>query len=135
MFRMRSPLFVVALLCGVLVAGCGSSNSSSTTTGSTSTSAPASTSTSTPKSTSTTPSGATAAGVAQYVAACKSVIQHEPTLSADVKAKVEGICNKAADGDIEGARKAAKEVCIEVVNASPIPAAAKSQAVAACKTD
>ena len=63
------------------------------------------------------------------------MIQHEPTLSADVKAKVEGICNKAADGDIEGARKAAKEVCIEVVNASPIPAAAKSQAVAACKTD
>jgi hypothetical protein len=133
MFRMRSPLFVVALLCGVLVAGCGSSSSSSTTTGSTSTSAPASTATS--KSTSTTPSGATAAGVAQYVAACKSVIQHEPTLSGDVKAKVEGICNKAADGDIEGARKAAKEVCIEVINASPIPAAAKSQAVAACKTD
>jgi ABC-type phosphate transport system substrate-binding protein len=135
MIGKRSPLFVVALLCGVLVAGCGSSSSSttsgSTTSGSTSTSAPASTS----KSTSTTPNAATAAGVAQYVAACKSVIQHEPTLSADVKSKVEGICNKAADGDLEGARKAAKEVCIEVINASPIPAAAKAQAVAACKTD
>jgi hypothetical protein len=136
MIRTRSPLFVVALLCGVLVAGCGSSSSSSTTSGSTtsgstSTSAPASTS----KSTTTTPNAATAAGVAQYVAACKAVIQHEPTLSADVKAKVEGICNKAADGDVEGARKAAKEVCIEVVNASPIPSAAKAQAVAACKTN
>jgi hypothetical protein len=137
MIGKRSPLFVVALLCGVLVAGCGSSSSSttsgSTTSGSTSTSAPASTATS--KSTGTTPNAATAAGVAQYVAACKSVIQHEPTLSADVKAKVEGICNKAANGDLEGARKAAKEVCIEVINASPIPAAAKAQAVAACKTN
>ncbi len=129
MNRTRSPLFVVVLLCGVLVAGCGSS-SSSTTSGSTSTSAPATTS----KSATTTPNVATA-GIAQYVAACKQVIKHEPTLSADVKSKVEGICNKAADGDLEGARKAAKEVCIEVVNASPIPAAAKAQAVAACKTD
>ncbi len=128
MIRTRSPLFVVALLCGVLVAGCGSS-SSSTTSGSTSTSAPATTS----KSATTTPNAATAAGVAQYVAACKAVIAHEPTLSADVKSKVEGICNKAADGDLEGARKAAKEVCVEVVNASPIPSAAKAQAVAACK--
>jgi hypothetical protein len=134
MIKPRSPLFVVALLCGVLVAGCGSSSSSTTgsTGASTSTSTPTSTTT---KSTGTTPSAATAAGVAQYVAACKQIIQHEPTLSADVKSKVEGICNKAADGDIEGARKAAKEVCVEVINASPIPASAKTQAIAACKTN
>jgi hypothetical protein len=51
-----------------------------------------------------------------------------------VKSKVEGICNKAASGDLSGARAAAKEVCVEVLNASPIPAAAKQRALAACKS-
>jgi hypothetical protein len=50
-----------------------------------------------------------------------------------LKAKVEGICNKASNGDLAGARAAAKEVCAEVINASPIPAAAKAQALAACQ--
>jgi hypothetical protein len=72
-------------------------------------------------------------GVAQAVAVCKSVIQREPTLSASLKVKVEGICNKAASGNLAGARAAAKEVCAEVINASPIPAAAKAQALAACQ--
>jgi hypothetical protein len=133
MIRTRSPLFVVVLLCGAFVAGCGSS-SSSTTSSSTSVAAPATSSTAATSPT-TTPSGAaTAAGIAQYVAVCKSIIQREPTLSASVKAKVEGICNKAASGDLEGARKAAKEVCVEVIDASPIPAAAKAQALTACKS-
>jgi len=81
------------------------------------------------------PSGAlSAAGVAQYEAICKTIIQRAPTLSASVKTKVEGICSKAAHGDAAGARAAAKEVCVEVINASPVPAAAKQQALAACKT-
>jgi hypothetical protein len=71
--------------------------------------------------------------LAQAVAVCKSVIQREPTLSASLKAKVEGICNKAASGNLAGARAAAKEVCVEVINASPVPAAAKAQALAACQ--
>ncbi|MGO9249628.1 MAG: hypothetical protein ACLQQB_05860 [Solirubrobacteraceae bacterium] len=50
-----------------------------------------------------------------------------------MKAKVEGICNKAAHGNLSGARAAAKEVCAEVINASPIPSAAKAQALAACQ--
>jgi hypothetical protein len=50
-----------------------------------------------------------------------------------VKAKVEGICNKAAAGDPAGARAAAKEVCVEVINASPVPAAVKEKALAGCK--
>src|SRR5665213_1316978 len=73
------------------------------------------------------------AGVADAVAEGKSVIQREPTLSASLKAKVEGICNKAASGNLNGARAAAKEVCVEIINASPIPSAAKAQALAACK--
>ncbi len=71
--------------------------------------------------------------MAQAVAECKSIIQRDPTLSTSLKAKVEGICNKAAHGNLSGARAAAKEVCAEVINASPIPSAAKAQALAACQ--
>jgi hypothetical protein len=72
--------------------------------------------------------------VADAVAECKSVIKEAPTLGASTKAKVEAICNKAADGDLAGARAAAKEVCEEVINSSPIPAGAiKEHALAACK--
>jgi hypothetical protein len=140
MIATRFPLLVVALLGAALVAGCGSSSTSSSTTASTpvttSTSSPAAaaTTSTTPATTSPATTSLSAAGVAQYVAICKSVIQREPTLAASVKAKVEGICNKAAGGDIAGARAAAKEVCVEVINASPIPAAAKEHALAACKT-
>jgi hypothetical protein len=138
MIGMRSPLLLVVLLCGALVAGCGSS-SSSTTSASTSTTTSATTATpptpTTSTSPSTTASGAAAAGVSRYVAVCKSIIEREPTLSASVKAKVESICNKAADGDLQGARAAAKEVCVEVINASPIPAAAKAQALKTCKAN
>jgi hypothetical protein len=62
------------------------------------------------------------------------VIKEAPTLGSSTKAKVEAICNKAADGDLAGARAAAKEVCEEVINSSPIPAGAiKERALAACK--
>jgi hypothetical protein len=56
-----------------------------------------------------------------------------PTLSSIEKAKVEGICNKAAGGDLAGAREAAKEVCIEAIDASPISGAAKATALVECK--
>jgi hypothetical protein len=68
------------------------------------------------------------------VAGCKSLIKAAPTLTASAKAKVEAICNKAGDGDLAGARQAAKEVCVEVINASPIPSGpAKEHALATCK--
>ncbi len=144
MIGRRSPLLGAALLCGALLAGCGSSSS---TTSSSSTASTAATTASTPSApapaatTSTSPSSAAngaaaaaaAAGVAQYVAICKEIVQKEPTLPANVKSKVEGICAKAAEGDVAGARAAAKEVCVEVINASPIPTAAKEKALAECK--
>ena len=74
--------------------------------------------------------GATAA---EYADACKSIITHEPTLEASLKSKLEGICSKAADGDLAGARAAAKQVCEEVIKSTPIPAADKEKALAACK--
>jgi hypothetical protein len=144
MIRQHSTLLVLALAGGALLAGCGGSNSTSSSnstsvtqpastvasTGTTSTS-PTTTATSTPNIPTSIPT--TAAGVAEAVAVCKSIIQREPTLSSSLKAKVEGICNKAAHGNLAAARAAGKEVCAEVINASPIPAVAKSEALAACQ--
>jgi hypothetical protein len=143
----RSTNLAVALACAALLAGCGSSGSSTTSTtattgstaaaqGTTSSGTTATTETSTSSST-PTPSSSTAAPnpavVAQYADVCKAIIKSVPSLSATVKAKVEGICNKAAKGDEASARAAAKEVCVEVISASPIPAAAKQRSLAECK--
>jgi hypothetical protein len=133
-------LVVVAIIGSVFIAGCGSSSSSTSSqsgstaaTGGTTSSTPPSTGT-TSSTTSTIPNPASSAAVADAVAECKSVIKEAPTLGASTKAKVEAICNKAADGDLAGARAAEKEVCEEVINASPIPAGAvKEHALAACK--
>ena len=129
------------------MAGCGSSNSS--TTNSTTTTTPAKTSsaaattpatapkssTSPASTTPTQPAAGTVPGAtaAEYEDACKSIITHEPTLEASLKSKLEGICSKAADGDLAGARAAAKQVCVEVIKSTPIPAADKEKALAACK--
>ncbi|HTD09464.1 MAG TPA: hypothetical protein VK680_11270 [Solirubrobacteraceae bacterium] len=67
------------------------------------------------------------------MAVCKLIIAREPTLAASTKSKVEGICSKAAAGNLAGARTAAKEVCVEVIRASPIPTAQKTKDIAACK--
>jgi hypothetical protein len=71
--------------------------------------------------------------VAEYAAICKEIVQKEPTLGASVKSKVEAICAKAAHGDLAGARAAAKEVCVEVIDASPLPTATKEKTLAECK--
>jgi hypothetical protein len=125
---------VLAIVGGGLIAGCGSS--SSTTTSSQSTSTPAAAS-----STPTATSGAkiTGAGVAipnvqAAVAACKQAIQAQTTLSAGAKSKLEAICEKAAKGDTTAVRQAAREVCEEVIKTSAVPAGpAREQALAACK--
>jgi hypothetical protein len=135
----RSLSLAAVLLSVALIAGCGSSSSSnSTSTNSSSTAASASTAASKPASTPTVPSAASvgsfsAAQLAQALATCKSVIHKDPTLSSSLKSKVEGICNKAASGNLAGARAAAKEVCLEIINGSPIPAGPyKQEAQAAC---
>jgi hypothetical protein len=125
MIRKLSAGLLVALIGGALIAGCGSSSSTS------SSSAPAATTSSTPAGgTSTSP------GIAAAVAACKSGIQGASSLSATSKSKLEAVCEKAAHGDKEAVSKAAREVCAEVVNSSPIPSgSAKEKALAACKQD
>jgi hypothetical protein len=141
MLATRFSLVLTVLAVAGLLAGCGSSSSSSTST-STSTTAAASTTSSAASTTTSTTTSTPAAtvpgvngnvGLAQAVAICKSIAEREPTLSASVKSKVKSICSKAADGNLAGARAAAKEVCKEVINAAPISGQAKAEALAACE--
>jgi hypothetical protein len=141
MNRKLSMWLTVALAASASIAGCGSSSSNSGSSSSNSTSssqtastaAPANAATSpTTSSTPTTPSGV--GGVQAAVAVCKSAVVRASKLAPSAKAKVEEICNKAANGDLAGARKAAKEACAEVVKVSPLPSSlAKEQALAACR--
>jgi hypothetical protein len=130
--RRSIVLLATALAGGVLLVGCGGGSKSSS-----SSQTPQAPSTSSSAATPTTPSTSTpssAAAIARAVGACRAVIGAAPNLSAAVKSKVEGICNKASSGDLAGARKAAREVCAEVVNAEPVPAVVKEHARAQCKT-
>ena len=139
MIGRQSACLIAAVVGAAFLAGCGSSASSTSSSQSTSTAAPTSpaaagtTSTSATSTPSSATGGVNSAALQQAVAACRTAIQAAPSLPANVKAKAEGVCNKASSGDLEGARKAAKEVCVEVINASPVPSAYKEQALAACK--
>jgi hypothetical protein len=141
---------VVAFAGGALVAGCGSS----ATTTSTQTAPAAATSTpagaaSTPTAAASTPAGGTTApssgatGKAAEpkppallsAAACKQAINAQSAISGSAKAKLEAVCQKAASGDTAALHKAAQEACVELVNASNVPVGApRERALAICHT-
>ena len=120
---------LVPLAAGVLLAGCGSSSSSSTS-GSTPTATTSSTTPSTTSATGTIKSPATATAVES----CKRGAKAIPTLSSSTRSKIEAICEKAGTGDVAATRTAAREVCEAIVKASPLPeGSAKQHAIARCK--
>jgi outer membrane murein-binding lipoprotein Lpp len=123
--RTATSSLLALLVGGALLAGCGSSSKSD------STSAPAqsvSVQGAAAPSAATTPKGAAA------VAACKQAIQAQTTLTSDEKKKLEGLCDKAANGNEAEIKAAAKAICEEVINKSAIPAGpAREQALQACK--
>jgi hypothetical protein len=134
--RRHLTWLAMTLTTGALLAGCGGGGSSTTTSHSTSTPA---TSTAAPAPTSSTPAtgagAASGAAIQRAVAACKRTIQGEPSLSARAKSKLEAICGKAAKGDAAAVRKAAQEVCAEVINGSALPAGPeRERAITACKS-
>jgi hypothetical protein len=149
MNRTRSVWLTTALLCGALLAGCGSSNSTTTSTASstpsaTTQSAPAttpSTTSSTPSTTTPTPtttaptSSIPPASVARLAGAiCKSkTAAARAQLPATLKAQVEAICHDYATGNTSKAREDAKKACIEAVKAIPGESQAKKQALARCE--
>jgi hypothetical protein len=125
----------IPLAAGVLLAGCGSSSSSSTSGSTSSTAAgsttPSTTGSTTPSTTGSTTSPATAAAVESCRRGAKAI----PTLSSSTRVKIETICDKAASGDPAAVRTAAREVCEEIVKASPLPeGSAKQHAIAGCKS-
>ena len=113
-----STWLVVALAGGAIFAGCGSSSKS--TAGSQTTSTPARPVTSL---------------TAQQLAACKRTIQAESTISASAKTKLEQrICKNPPPGNQAAQQKEVEDACVELVNASHIPAgAARERALAVCK--
>ena len=118
-----STWLVVAVLGGVFVAGCGSSSSSTSTS---------------PTASGTSSTSAYQAEINKVIAACKTTVQAVPSLTASERTKAEGTCDEGAGGSgnnpLEAAHNAAKEVCVEVTNASPLSGAEKDQALAACKS-
>jgi hypothetical protein len=119
---------LIPLAAGVLLAGCGSSSSSSTSSSTSSTATGSTTPTST---TDLTKSSATAAAVESCRRGAKAI----PTLSSSTRIKIEAICDKAASGNPAAVRTAAREVCEEIVKASPLPeGSAKQHAIAGCKS-
>ena len=76
--------------------------------------------------------GAPSASVKQAVDSCKQSIAAQPQLSADVKKDLNEVCEEAASGDEDGARKAAREVCRKIVEETAPAGAAREQALQAC---
>jgi ABC-type phosphate transport system substrate-binding protein len=139
----RRPLVIVIVMVaglGVLAAGCGSSSNTPTTpsnasAGST-TGGGAATTTASASGGGSSGGASSNPAVAQAVTACKASINSTPTLSASLKTKLTGLCDKAAHGDEAGVKKVAAEVCKDIVNASvpsSAPSSVKDQALAACK--
>ena len=110
-----STWLVVALAGGALVAGCGSSSNS----------------TSSSQTTATAAKGPTGQ---QAVELCKHSIQAQTAISASAKAKLEKACAKAASGTQAALQEVAKQECVELVNASHLPAGpARERALSVCK--
>jgi hypothetical protein len=132
MTRRRYPLPIAALACVALLAGCGSSSSNSTSTASSSPAAQTGSTAAKSTSTPAVPSGS--AEVKAATAECKQIIQQESKLPSGAKSKLEGACSKAAEGDTNAVKVAAREVCEEVIDKSQVPnGTSKEEALKACR--
>lgn len=138
----RKPFLVLmmsAAAAGLVMAGCGSSSSPTTPASAGSTTGGGSSTTSSSGGSGSSGSGSSSSSnpaVAQAVAACKASINSATQLPAADKTKLTGLCDKAANGDVNGVKKIAAEVCKDIVNAdvpSSAPSSIKDQALAACK--
>lgn len=129
----RRPLVavLVAAAVGIFAAGCGSSSSSSTTTSAPASSTATTAATTTASSSSSSGSSAANPAVADAVAACKTRINSASQLSASVKSKLIAICDQAANGNEAGARKAAAQVCQEIIKET-VPQSVQAQALSGC---
>lgn len=125
---------LTAALASVAVGCGGNDNNKSTSTPAPSTSGSAA-QTTTSGGGGSSSSGSTAANpqIQAAVDACKQSVDSNPQVPANAKSDLEGICEKAASGDATAVKKATKEVCLKIVDAT-VPSSAKSQAEAACNS-
>ena len=158
-----STWLVVALAGGALVSGCGSGSESTAASKTVSTdlsTAPTNTagaltrsttlpSTAPPSPTTTAPSTTGTKTVPkavprrpnkisgqQAVTVCKGAVHAQPTLSSSTKAKLEKSCEKAAAGGQSALERVAREVCLEIINSSGLPAgASRERALSTCSED
>jgi hypothetical protein len=70
----------------------------------------------------------------QTAASCKKAARSFPQVSEDTKSDLEDLCEKAASGDEEQAREAAREVCEKVVDdVYPRGLPGKDKGIASCQ--
>jgi hypothetical protein len=112
-----STWLLVALTGGALLAGCGSGNSTT----SSQTAAPA-------------PGAITPAIARRAVARCIHTVRAQTSIPASAKAQLEKTCEKAASGNATALQNTARELCVQFVNASHVPAGiARERALAVCR--
>lgn len=142
----RTAALALLATTSLIAAGCGSDSkdssststpAASTATTATTTATEATTADTTAATTPTTDTGSTSvpatadAAVQTGIDACKQSISAQPTISDDVKTKLDKVCEKITDE--AGAKAAIKDVCTTIINEAKIPdGAAKDQALAAC---
>ena len=130
---------------GVFAAGCGSSSSSTNSITSAASSISSAASSAASSISSAASSAASSAGsstasstgsvalpqnLAQAVALCKSSIGAAATLSADVKTKLQSLCDQAGQPGAN-VKQIQYQVCTEIIKSS-IPQAAQAAALASC---
>jgi hypothetical protein len=122
----------LALVCGLLAAGCGGGSKSSKT--QTAPPLPPPTAPPPPPAASTTSTKSvtsTGGSVAQAVALCKSSVE-QAQVDAASKADLKALCEKAASGDLASVRKAAREICRKIVQRNVPAGSQRDQALQAC---
>jgi len=78
-------------------------------------------------------SSSSSSDVQQTIDSCKQSVDRAQGLSSGVKSDLKDLCEKAASGDEEEARKASQDVCVKIVEETIPSGAARDQAVDACK--
>ena len=134
----RLTLLLAALaLLGVVVAGCGDddSGSSNATDGAAEAMTEPGTDEEEMTGTGAEDGGGAAApkGLEEAVERCKQAAKQSQQLSADTRANLERICEKAGSGDEAAARDAGREICEQIVRDSvPEGAPGLEEGLAAC---
>jgi hypothetical protein len=130
MIRTFSILLCVVTI-GAVATGCGDDKKSDSSSSTAAT--PAATTPASGGSGGSSGGAAADPAVKSAVAACKSSIDSNPAVKANIKSDLEGICDKAASGDANAVKQATKEVCTKIVESSGVPSGpALDQAKAAC---